>query len=129
MLFTVLFDKLVFLRSKLINTVLIFLHFFVVDIFVCLDSESFFHGFSSIVSEIVHLFLDVTDLLLKVTINVLESIFHMFLHLSLGISYQTNLLASILLKKSCILSIVFSLINFALLITVKEYVEFVFCLL
>ena len=129
MFFAVLFNKLIFLCSKLINTVLIFLHFFVVDIFVCLDSESFFHRLSNIISEIIHLFLDVTDLLLKVTINVLESIFHMFLHLSLGISYEANLFTGILPKKSCILTIIFSLIDFALFIALEKCIEFVFCLL
>ena len=129
MLLTVFVSKCFLLLGEFIDTILIPLHFFVVYIFICLNSKSFFHWFGSIIGEIIHFFLNITNLLLEVAINVLESVFYMFLHLSLGVSYEANLFASILPEKSCVLTIVFSLIDFALLVTLKKCVEFVFCVL
>ena len=129
MLLTVFISKFFLLLGEFIDTVLIPLHFFVIYIFICLNCESFFQGFGGIIGEIIHFFLNIFNCLLEVRINVFKSVFYMFLHLSLGVSYETNLFTSILPEKSCVLAIVFSLIDLTLLITVKKYVEFVFCLL
>ena len=129
MLLAIFIGKFFLLFGKLVNTILIPLHFFVIYIFICLNSESFFQGFGGIIGEIIHFFLNIFNCLLEVCINVFKSVFYMFLHLLLGISYEANLFASILPEKSCILTIVFGLIDFALLITVKKYVKFVFCIL